>query len=63
MLCGNPLVVNVLSLVERLAEARQRKYKGVGVATKLEDRSFNKNQSKFNTSNKDLACPIIHARL
>lgn len=41
-------------LMLRLTKDRQRKYKSIGVSTKLEDWDFNKNQPKPNTPNRDL---------
>ena len=41
-------------LMLRLTKDRQRKYKSIGVSTKLENWDFNKNQPKPNTPNRDL---------
>lgn len=38
----------------RLTKERQRKYKSIGVSTKLEDWDFNKNQPRPNTPYSDL---------
>lgn len=45
---------NEYPLMLRLTKERQRKYKSIGVSTKLEDWDFNKNQPKPNTPNRDL---------
>lgn len=45
---------NEYPLMLRLTKDRQRKYKSIGVSTKLEDWDFNKNQPKPNTPNRDL---------
>ena len=45
---------NEYPLMLRLTKERQRKYKSIGVSTRLEDWDFNKNQPKPNTPNRDL---------
>lgn len=45
---------NEYTLMLRLTKERQKKYKSIGVSTKLEDWNFNKNQPKPNTPNRDL---------
>ena len=45
---------NEYPLMLRLTKDRQRKYKSLGVSTKLEYWDFSKNQPKPNTPNRDL---------
>jgi len=50
---------NEYPLMLRVTKDRKRKYKSIGVSTKLEHWDFNKNQPKPNTPNRDLILKII----
>lgn len=54
-----PLKNNEYPLMLRLTKDRQRKYKSIGVSTKLEHWDFNKNHPKPNAPNRDLILKII----
>lgn len=55
---SKPLKNNEYPLMLRLTRDRKRKYKSLGVSTKLEDWDFQKNQPKPNTPNRDLILEI-----